>query len=309
MKRSNLLFKIFMPVTLGLTILALIFNALSLILTYSQDTGNIRLSSVFSILFIVFTSLSIILPIILSVLAKETSIIARTPSKSLFSIVASGIAITVLIALAIFDCVILTKELMMVSTSNTFFESLSQYFEFWRLARVVLTIPFIVHLVIGILPSKLRVPMPLKAFCHSMAILWCTITPVIVYFFKGTPPTTEYLRITYSILFIFLTFFFLYDFKWNYLETSFRVYSAITTIAASFTLIISLASLISIIARGDYLLITDAEKYQSIFDIHCISFFEILTALALGVLALSKVVSIFKTVNIVAKVQDKAPKK
>lgn len=316
MERSKSLFKIFMPITLGLTVIGLIFGALSLILTYSQDTGNIKLGSAFSILFIVFTSLALVAPIVLSILAKDTNIITRTPKTSLLFKIASGIVIGALVALFVFDCIVLVKELNLANehynnlvdqgklASDAWSEGFNRHFEFWRVARMVLSIPFIAHLVFGFLPSKIRLPMPLKTVCHSLSILWCTATPIIIYFFKGSPPTTEYFRVVYSMAFIMLTLFLLYDFKWLYLETSFRVYSAVTIIATSFSLIASISTIIAMIIRSDSLIITDASKYQSIFDIHCINIFEIFVVLALGILALSRVLLILKTVKIVANKKE-----
>jgi hypothetical protein len=106
-----------------------------------------------------------------------------------------------------------------------------------------------------------------------------------------------------------IAIFFLYDFKWNYLETSFRIYSPITTITAIYSLVISIASIIAVIARRDSLIITNFWDYlggatdfrYGIFDIHAVNLFEIILLLAFGVFALSKVILNLQTFICVSK--------
>ena len=128
---------------------------------------------------------------------------------------------------------------------------------------------------------------------------------------------TEYMRVSYSVAFILVTIFFLYDFKWNYLETSFRVYSATTTVTAVFSLVLSIASIVAVIARRDCLMITNYWDFErgtisfryGIFDIYAVNLFEIIVLLAFGILILSKVISIFQTVVHVAKSKNESKSK
>ena len=315
MKKSLLFYKIFMPLTLGLTVVALTFSIQSLLITFDMNIGNIKVSHPLAILFIVFISLSLIAPIVLSILAKETKIITRTKNSSTFHKIAIIILIAALACVTVFDSVILVKELIKLSSALardaklTLFEGLSQYFEAARLLRMILSIPFIAYLVFELTGNKSKSTFATRAFCNSMAILWCAITPVVFYFFNGSPPITEYMHITYSIAFIFIAIFFLYDFKWNYLETSFRIYSPITTITAIYSLVISIASIIAVIARRDSLIITNFWDYlggatdfrYGIFDIHAVNLFEIILLLAFGVFALSKVILNLQTFICVLK--------
>ena len=323
MKKSLLFYKIFMPATLGLTVVSLTFNILSLLLTFDMNIGNIKVSHPLAILFIFFSSLTILAPIVLTILAKDTKIITRTKKGTLFYKISIIVLIAALSALMVFDIVVLIKEIAKVfavlnqSTDLTFFGALTQHFEISKLLRVVLTIPFVAYLVFEFTENKSKNTFGARAFCNSMAILWCAITPVVFYFFNGSPPITEYMRITYSVAFIFITIFFLYDFKWNYIETSFRAYAPITIASASFSLVLSIASIVAIIARRDCLLITNYWDYVSgtssfkygIFDIYSVSLFEIIALLALGIFVLSKAISIFQTVVAVAKSESKGESK
>ena len=315
MKKSLLFYKIFLPVTLGLTIVALTFNILSLLLTFDMDIGTVILPHPIPILFIVFITLAASAPIVLSILAKETKIITRTKSGSLFYKISLIILITALSALVVFDVVILVKEL--ISTSEllklnvrlTFFDALSQHFEMARLFRAILTIPFLAYLVFEFLGTKSKNTFVARAVCNALAILWCALTPVVFYFFSGSPPMTEYMRVSYSIAFILVTLFFLYDFKWNYLETNFRVYSGVSMVAAIFSLVLATATTVAVIARRDCLMITNYWDFErgdinfryGIFDIYAVNLFEIIALLALGIFILSKVISIIQTVVAVAK--------
>lgn len=323
MKKSLLFYKIFMPTTLGLAFLALTFNILSLLITFDMNIGNIKVGHPLAILLIVFISLALAMPIVLSVLAKETKIITRTKRGSLFHKIAAAILALSLAAVTAFDFVILVKELVQISNvlnssgALKFSEAFSQYFEIARLIRVFLAIPFIAYLVFEIIDRNSKKLFALKCACNSMAILWCALTPIVFYFFNGSPPIGEYLRVTYSVAFIIVTIFFLYDFKWNYLETSFRAYMPITTIASSFSLILSVASIVAVIARRDCLIITNYWDFLSgkstfkygIFDIYSINIFEMILVLAFGLFALAKIVSIIQTVSAVAKSENEKKSK
>ena len=132
MKKSLLFYKIFMPLTLGLTVVALTFSIQSLLITFDMNIGYIMVSHPLAILFIVFISLSLVAPIVLSILAKETKIITRTKSSSTFHKIAIIILIVALACVTIFDSVILVKELIKLSSALsrdaklTLFEGLSQ---------------------------------------------------------------------------------------------------------------------------------------------------------------------------------------
>ncbi len=304
MKKSKQLYSIFLPIIFGVGVLGIVFNTLALSLAYSSDISNIRVSSPFSILFIVFTSLSFIAPIVLAVLSKETKIITRTKSGSIFSKVASAIVIISIVTLMVYDAIILIKEfnlaneIFKASFEATLGDCLKQYFEVWRLFRVLLTIPFVGHLILLYLPKNAKMSPTIKAPLHMGAILWCIVTPIIIYFYGGTPPMPEYFRVTFSIMFILFTLFLLFDFKWIYFESSIRVYSALTAITFSFAFIISLGTLIGIIANRGVLTLTEIS----------VSVFEIVASLSLAIYILSKWLEISNTVNIVFKKEQEANK-
>lgn len=296
MKQSQLIYKIFLPITLLLLVLATIFNSLSLSLTYDSFTSNIGIGSPLSILFIVFVSLCFAAPIVLGFLTKETSIITRTVKNTIFEKVAASIVILSLLALLGYDVVILFQEIAYAADiqgyTMSFSEALKQHFELWRLFRAILTIPFIVHLVFGFLP-KSSVSTLVKAFFHCTAILWCMMTPIIIYFYSGTPPIPEYFRITFSIMFILFTLFLLFDFKWIYFDSSIRIYSALTLMTFIFASVISVGTVVGLIANSEL----------SINELS-LSLFEVIVSISLAIYSLSKWLEIYKTVNIVAENEE-----
>ena len=54
MKKTNKIFNVFLLTTLAFVVLGVVFSTLALFLTYTEFKGNIKVNSVYSILFIVF---------------------------------------------------------------------------------------------------------------------------------------------------------------------------------------------------------------------------------------------------------------
>ena len=281
MKKTNKLFNIFLLISLALTIFGVTFATLSLFLTYTESIANVRILAAPTIIFIVFASLSFILPLVQAIVIKDYKI-TRAKSDMAFIKIASIFAILTLISLAIYDCIMLAVG----------FTSSSKQFEIWKLFRIIVCLPCIFSLGFNLFPTS-RIPAFLRYACALAPIAFCLFSDLAIYFFPGAGTVPEFFRITFSIAYIFGALFFLYDFKWNAYESSTRIYVALTTIFTSFGLIIPISSLL-------YILFGDAPDGHTVVNI-----FESIVLLFFAVYSLSRLISLKRAVGITAKAETK----
>ncbi len=280
MKRTNKLFNIFLLVSLALMLLATTLASLSICLTYRESISNIKVSSPFSILFIVFLVLALALPILQAILIKDYKI-TRTKETVLLKI-ASFTVIATLSILSLYDFVSAIENLSMTPS----------IFETWKFIRIFASVPFIMSLVFTSFKKQIRINTFVRYAVSLFSTVWILFSLLAIYFQKGSPPIPEYFRIMLSFNYIFGALFFLYDFKWNDFVSSTRIYIALTTLFTSFSFVFAISSLIGNIRMF-------SEKTTSV------SIFEILVCLSFGIYGLAKLLSIKQAVCITAK-QEKA---
>jgi hypothetical protein len=276
MKKTNELFKLLVPVMLAATAFAVVFASLALCLTYSPDHGNIDMKSAFAIFFVTTVLIALVAPIFFVIAFKELKI-TRTKRDLPFGKTASLLVALSLFAYSIADMIYMT----------------SGVFQAWRFFRAVVSIFVIIFAVIEFLPSKTKIAPFVKNFINGCVPVYTALSILALYFNPKYVP--EYFKILYVIAYATLTLFFLYDFKWRLVPTNAKAYTAISTMAFTLPVIISLASIAGFIFRnGDF---TQAKITVSIF--------EMIFVLTLGIYALSKVLAVKKTVEYVVVETEK----
>ncbi|MBO5380194.1 MAG: hypothetical protein J6A90_07705 [Clostridia bacterium] len=281
MKKTNELFKILIPVMLGATAIAVLFASLALCLTYTPDHGNIDMKSAHAIFFVTTILIALVAPILFVVAFKDLKI-TRTKRDLLFGKIASTLVLISLFAYTISDMIYMTAS----------------SFQVWRFFRALVSVLVMIFAVIEILPSKTKVSPFIKNVVNGCAPVYTALSILTLYFSPTYIP--EYFKILYTIAYSILTLFFLYDFKWRLVPTNAKAYTAISTMAFTLPVIISLASVAGYIFRnGDFV--------QSQITV---SIFEMIFVCTLGIYALSKVLAVKKTVEyVVVESQKRLEKK
>lgn len=278
MKKTNKIFNVFLLTTLAFVVLGVVFSTLALFLTYTEFKGNIKVNSVYSILFIVFTSLAFLLPIAQAIVIKDYKV-TRAKNDMLFIKIASLISIVSLTVLALYDLIMIANGVA----------STPVRFETWKFFRMAIVLPVAASLFFNLLPTKIKVYPFIRYACALAPIAYCLFSDLSIYFNPGPGTVPEFFRITFSIAYIFGALFFLYDFKWNDLESSTRVYVALTTIFTSLGFITSISSII-------FMLFANLTKGHTMVNV-----FEAFTLLLLSIYALSKLMALWRAVSITAK--------
>ena len=281
MKKTNKLFNLFLLASLALTIIGVIFASLSLFLTYKEDIANIKVASFPAVLFIIFITVSFIIPIIQAIVIKDYKI-TRAKDDMIFIKVSSIIAILAILALALYDLITLAKG---ISQTPAVFET-------WKFFRMLTTLPIALSFVFNLFPNKIRVPSFLRYGCSILTVAFCLFSCLAIYFNPGPGDMPEFFEITFSVAFIFGALFFLYDLKWNVLDSSTRIYIALTSIFASLGFTISFSS-------SAFILFGNTTSGHTM-----VNFFEALLLLAFSVYAFSKLIALKRAVGITAKSEN-----
>ncbi|MBQ8546143.1 MAG: hypothetical protein IJ437_04300 [Clostridia bacterium] len=281
MKKTNSLFNIFLSITLFSSVIALIFASLSLSLRYSEVIANIKVNSPISIVFIIFMTLSVLLPVVQAFVIKDYKI-TRIKNDTIFSKISSILVSCLLFALSIADLVSIGKG----ASSNPYYS-----LEIWKLLRAFIAVPFILSLIFNSFLRNARIPAFVRYACSISPIAWTLFSVLAIYFHKGPAPMPEFFRIMFSLVYIFSALFFLYDFKWNYLTSNTKFYVAISTIFTSFSFIVSISSLVGLIfgLSSNHIVISAVEMIASF---------------SLGIYSLARLLSIKRAVSITAKQEN-----
>lgn len=254
------------------TVVAVVFAALALCLTYAPDHGNIDMKSSYAVFFVTTILIALVLPILFVIGFKDLKI-TRTKRDLPFGRVASALFLLSLFAFTITDMIFMT----------------SGSFQAWRFFRALIAIFVAIFAVFEFLPSKTKVSTFAKNFVNGCVPIYTALSILAIYFNPTYVP--EFFKILFVIAYAILTLFFLYDFKWRLVKTNAKAYTAISTMAFTFPVVISLASIIGFICKSD-------EFSQSQITI---SIFEMIFVCALGIYALSKVFAIKATVEYIIK--------
>ena len=277
MKKTNKIFNVFLLATLAFVVLGIVFSTIALFLTYTEFRANIKVNSVYSILFIVFTSLAFLLPIAQAIVIKDYKV-TRAKDDMLFVKIAAVLSILSLAVLAFYDLIMISKGVISIPTR----------FETWKFFRMAIILPTVASLFFNLLPAKTKISPFIRYACALAPIAYCLFSDLSIYFNPGPGTVPEFFRITFSVAYIFGALFFLYDFKWNSLESSTRVYVALTTIFVSLGFITSISSII-------FILFANLTKGHTMVNV-----FEAFALLLLSIYALSKLIALKRAIEITA---------
>ena len=276
MEKTYSAFKKFIPIILVLSLLSIIFGVFTLLHYYDKYTISIQFSNVIPIFAIIFTVLTVVAYIILAV-KTPTLHVKRLKRDSGFSKFASALAAAFVTALFLFDFI------RFVSPSTALMTT--------KIIRLPVSIPFIAYFVLELIPSKIKrkkisIPSWVPVLCSLCAIAWCVIGALSTYFWSGLP-ITNFFKISHILYYILGALFFLADFAFNHFGKGHRLY------------IISAFSFFAIVAifTGSTTVGTLAGWLQDM----TISQFELVTAIALGIFALSKMIAVPYTIKYVLK--------
>lgn len=258
------------------TVVAVVFASLALCLTYSHAHGNIDMTSAFAVFFVTTLLIALILPILFIIAFKDLKI-TRTKRDLLFGKIASAFIALTLLAHTISDMAYMT----------------SGSFQVLRFFRSLVAIGVIVFAVIEILPSRTKVSSLLKNVANGCVPIYTALSILTLYFNPTYIP--EYFKILYIIAYSALTLFFVYDFKWRLVKTNAKAYTAISSMAFTLPVIISLTSVVGFIIKNE------SFTQQKI----TVSFFEMIFVCALSFYALSKVFAVKATVKYIIEASQK----
>ena len=286
MKKTNELFKILIPVMLATTAIAAIVSSLALCLTYTRASGNIDMKSALAIFFVTAFLIALVVPILFVIAFKDLKI-TRTKRDLMFGKVASALFVISLVVFTFSDIVYMTSDVIGSSSLPV-----------WRFFRALVSVFVMAFAVIELLPSKTNVPPFVKNLVNGAVPVYLAFSILSLYFNPTYIP--EYFKILYTVAYSILTLFFLYDFKWRLVPTNAKAYTAISTMAFTLPVIISLSSIVVFIFRND-----DLSQARI-----TVSIFEMIFVLTLGIYALSKVLAVKKTVEyVVVESQKRLEKK
>ena len=277
MKRTNKLFKLFIPLLLFCTLLAIVFSSLALCLTFYEDTGNINMKSPLAIFFVIFILIALALPAVFAILFSDLKI-TRTKRDLPIIKLAASILLVSLIAFEVYDMIFMGKI----------------GFEIWRFFRLLISFLLLIHLVFSILPSKTNIAPFAKHCANASMPIFSILSILAIYFYGGAIPIPEYFKILFVMAYSFIALFFLYDFKWKIMKTNPKSYVAIASMAFVFSSTVSTTSLIAIIAKPD--LFPQSKLVISVF--------EMVLLLAFSFVCLAKVIAVKKTVAHVIKASE-----
>ncbi len=254
------------------TAIAIIFASLALCLTYLEDQGNIDMKSPYAIFLVTTMLIALVVPILFVIAFKDLKI-TRTKRDLPFGKIASALVLLATFAYTISDMIFMTGG----------------EFQIWRFLRALVSIFVLIFAVIEILPSKTKISQFVKNFVDGCVPVYTALSILALYFNPTYVP--EYFKILYVIAYSILTLFFLYDFKWRLVPTNAKAYTAISTMAFTLPVIISLSSVVGFIIKGG-----DFSQARI-----TVSVFEMMFVCALGIYALSKVFAVKVTVEYVVK--------
>ena len=279
MKKTYDLFRKYILIILILAFIGVIFGTLSLIHYYNDNTMSISFIQPIPIFAITFFALTVCAYVILAV--KTPSLhVKRLKRDSGFSKFASALAAALVAALFLFDFV------RFISPGTSLMTT--------KIVRLPVSVPFIIYFVIELIPSKIKrkkisIPSWLPPLCSFCAVAWCIVGLLSIYFWSGVGslPTTNFFKITHMLYYLVAAIFFLADFSFSHLGKGHRLY-----VLSAFTLFT-----ITAIFTGS----TTIAKFAGLLTHMNISQFELVTAIAIGIFALSKMLAVPFTIKYVMK--------
>ena len=268
------LFKKYLPIISGLAVMSALFGLLTLIYYYNKDTVSISFANVIPICTVIFFILAVAFVIVF--VSKVNNIYISKIKKSYgFCHFAAALSAALAAALFLFD---FFRFVQTPTTSSAL-----------RILRLVAFVPFILYLVLGMVPRRfrkktIRISIKIKYVAAIGAIVWAVLGLLMIYFWEGLPMTNIF-KITHLFFYVFLLLFLAFEIKFELITPAPRLY-----------LLFSLLLFVySTALTGSVML----AKFFGFIQEVTISEFEIFLAFALGIYALSKMVAIPKTIKLV----------
>jgi hypothetical protein len=277
MKQSYKLFKLFLPIILGITALATLLGIFMLAFNYTDEQG-IYFKAAAPLLFFAFILIAIGISIFF-VCSLEHVYVSKTKHDCPFFQFASVFVLLVVFALAIYDL----STFLQYQTLDTA--------RVFKILRLIASIPFIGHLLISVFPKRIRrqkieFPRWLVTVCSIGAIIWSLFGLLAVWFYESQGYT--YFKVTHILFYTLMTLYFLFDAKTLLIKPSSKL-----LILTSLTLFITSVSFALSTIFG--IVIGKVVSMQPIG----ISEFELICSFAFALYALSKVFAYKSTLKYV----------
>ncbi len=267
MKQTHKLFRLFLPIIIGFTLLATLLGIFMLAFNYTDEQG-IYFKAAAPLLFFAFVLISIGISIFF-VCKIEHVYVVKTKHDCPFFQFASVFAFLIIFALTIYDLATFLQY-PALDTARVF-----------KILRLIVSIPFLTHLLMSVFPKRIRrqkieFPHWLKTVCSISAVIWCLFGLLAVWFYESQGYT--YFKVTHIVFYVLMTLYFLLDAKNLLIKPSSKLF----ILTSLFLFITSISFALSTIFG---IVIGKVVSMQPIG----ISEFELICSFAFALYALSKV--------------------
>lgn len=256
------------------TLLSIFLGLLTFLFYFDSTTSTIAFGNVIPILFILSIVGTLALSVLTTVKAKHFGVSKIKRSSSFFKF-SSYLVCAMLVLFFFYDLFIFILQPAQIT--------------FLRSVRIVLFIPMIAHIVISVLPNKIKrtkieISQPVRIVAGIGAVLWAVVSLLTVYFDYAILTNNVFKTI---LIFVYLlaSLFFLYDAKFILIKPCPKPFVlsslALFIVTFSFTLGALIARMFG--------------KTGSLG----ISEFEIIVSLALGIYAFSKLCAFINTMKFI----------
>ena len=279
MKKTYKLFRLFLPLITSVSVLGAIIGIFMFIFNYRYDpvghVYGIRFNQAAPILMFALIGIALILSVVMLVKMKHTYITKMRRDSNVLKF-ASALAFVVIFILTVYDLYVLLASNATLSVAKTF-----------KVLRIIAAIPFLAYFVINVIPKRMFkrrifIPETIVNICAIGAIAWALFGLLAIWFYEGVG--YSYFKIVHIIFYVLFTFFILCEIKTQLIKANVKLhmFSALLLFVVSFVLTTStvVASFLTDVAGNP------------------ISNFELVTAIALSIYALSKVFAYMYTLRI-----------
>lgn len=263
----------------------IIFGTVAFALDYKNQ--QFVFPAVCSILFVVFLAASLSFAIFFAHKTKHLHITKIRKQSSNFLKLSTWLALAAITLLFIAETVKLVSKSYISDPSD---------FTPARIARYILCLPLIAYFLINALPSKIKktkivIPNVIKYILSVCSILWCLSGLLSAYFYEKLAETNM-AKNWQIIIYLALTFFFLFEAKFEHLKPSNFAY--VLSAFTSFLLVMSFSVTIIISSSLGFIPIY-IDAGQNVYE--CFSAVENLVVFLLGLYAFARMHAVYRTMK------------
>ena len=236
---------------------------------------GIRFNQAAPVLMFALIGISLALSVTMLIKMKHTYITKMRRDSNVLKF-ASALAFVVVLILTVYDLYVLLASNATLSVAKTF-----------KVLRIIAAIPFLAYFVINVIPKRLfkrriYIPEAVVNICAIGAIAWSLFGLLAIWFYEGVG--YSYFKIIHIVFYVLFTFFIICEIKTQLIKVNVKlhIFSALLLFVISFVLTTS-----TVVAS----FLTDVSGNP-------ISNFELVTAIALSMYALSKVFAYMHTLRI-----------